>query len=88
MERDTVWVWIAEKERPGIILEVQPDLVRIAYGTSEPREWARVIVHPDSRQGRAFPLREPTHFYGANTSWELLFQSRKLVEAHDATAAG
>ena len=60
MERDTIWVWIAEKERPGVILEVQPDLVRVAYGTSEWHEWPRVVVHAESRQGRAFHFaRQP-----------------------------
>jgi hypothetical protein len=100
-ERDTVWTWLADKDRPAVVLEVDAGLVRIAYGTSEPHEWPMVIVQPNTRQGRAFPLRETTHFYGANTSWELprnlrrghapcawelLFAIRKLVESHDATA--
>jgi hypothetical protein len=98
-ERDTAWVWLAEKERPAVVLEVHPELVRVAYGTSETHEWPVVVVDPSTRQGRAFPLREITHFYGANTSWELpsalrrghapcawelLFAIRKLVESYDA----
>jgi hypothetical protein len=58
------------------------------------------LVSEDSRQGRSFPLREPTRFYGANTcwerasdlergakpcSWDLLNAIRKLVESHDAS---
>jgi hypothetical protein len=99
-ERDTVWVWLADKERPAVVLEVRADLVRLAYGTSEVHDWPVVVVDPSTRQGRAFSLREVTHFYGANTSWELaatlrrghapcawelLFAIRKLVESHDAT---
>lgn len=68
-ERDTVWVWLADKERPAVVLDVRPELVRVAYGTSETHEWPMVVVDPSTRQGRAFPLREITHFYGANTSW-------------------
>lgn len=99
MERRIVRAWIAEKWRPAVILEVQPDLVRIAYGTSEPREWRAVIVNPNTRQGRLFDLPETTYFYAANVSWEspaalelcepvcsweLFFAIRKLVEEHDA----
>ncbi len=99
MERRIVRVWIAEKHRPAVILEVEPDLVRIAYGTSEPRDWRTVIVHPATRQGRLLDLKETTYFYGANVSWErlaalersdtmcswdLFFAIRKLVEEHDA----
>lgn len=98
-ERDTVWIDLADKQRPAIVLEIQHDLVRVAYGTSQVREWPKVVVHPDSRQGRAFPLREETYFYGANTqwappakltpgrtacAWDLLLAVRKLVETHDA----
>jgi hypothetical protein len=100
-ERDTVWVELADKQRPGVVLEIQPDLIRVAYGTSVTHDWPRVTVHPDSRQGRAFPLREETYFYGSNTlweqpasltlgqmpcAWELLLAVRKLVEEHDATS--
>lgn len=99
MERRIVRVWIADKHRPAVILEVEPDLVRIAYGTSEPRDWRAAIVHPDTRQGRLLDLKETTYFYGANVSWEpladlercdamcswdLFFAIRKLVEEHDA----
>ena len=98
-ERDTVWIDLADKLRPAIVLEIQPDLVRVAYGTSNVHEWPRVVVHPESRQGRAFPLQEETFFYGANTTWErpsklmpgakacaweLLLAVRKLVEEYDA----
>lgn len=99
-ERDTVWIDLADKLRPAVVLEVQPDLVRVAYGTSQVQEWPRVVVRPDSRQGRAFPLRQETYFYGPNTAWELaakltpgdtacawevLLAIRKLVEDHDAS---
>ena len=102
-ERDTAWVWLAEKDRPAAVLEVRAGLVRVAYGTSEIQEWPAVVVDPSTRQGRTFPLRENTHFYGANTSWELpgdlrrgraqcawdlLFAIRKVVENYDATTAG
>ena len=54
----------------------------------------------DTRQGRSFDLKEPTYFYGANTSWEppsaleptntscsweLFFAIRRLVEDYDAS---
>ena len=99
MERRVVRVWIEGKHRPAVILEVEPDLVRIAYGTSEPRDWRAVIVHTDTRQGRLLDLKETTYFYGANVSWEslaalehgdatcsweLFFAIRKLVEEYDA----
>jgi hypothetical protein len=99
-ERDTAWIDLADKSRPVVVLEVQPDLVRVAYGTTNEHEWPRAVVHPETRQGRAFPLQEVTYFYGANTiweqparlrpgkqtcAWELLLAIRKLVEDHDAS---
>jgi len=59
------------KERIGVVIEVRPDLVHVAYGTSEPHDdWPQVVVRPETRQGRALVLREVTYFYGANASWE------------------
>lgn len=99
-ERDTVWVVLEGKERPAVVLEVRSDLIRIAYGTSQEHAWPGEVVHADTRQGRKFPLRETTYFYGANTmwalprelrpgaaqcAWEFLFAIRKLVESHDAS---
>lgn len=98
-ERDTVRFELAGKRRLGVVIEVQPDLVRIAYGTSQDHVGPCAVVRPDTRQGRAFLLRDDTRFYGANTcwerraqiepgkapcSWELFFEIRKLVEEHDA----
>ncbi len=74
-ERDTVWIDLAGKLRPAVVLEIQPDLVRVAYGTSNAHEWPRVVVHPETRQGRAFPLQDETFFYGANTTWGATFQA-------------
>ncbi|MBX3155002.1 MAG: hypothetical protein KF773_03305 [Deltaproteobacteria bacterium] len=97
-ERDTAWLHLEGKDRPAVVLEVESDLVRVAYGTSEAHEWPRVEVHAETRQGRAFPLTETTHFYGANTqweqpralrpgakpcAWELLFAIRRVVEEYD-----
>lgn len=99
-ERDTVWILLEAKERPGVVIEVKPDLVRVAYGTSESHNWPRVEVSPDTRQGRAFGLVEPTHFYGANTAWEvetalrravrpctleIFWRIRRVVEEYDST---
>lgn len=99
-ERDTVWFGLAGKRRPGVVIEVQGDRVRVAYGTTQDHAAPCALVSEDSRQGRSFPLREPTRFYGANTSWErasdlepgakpcswdLLNAIRKLVESHDAS---
>ena len=101
-ERDTVRINLAGKRRLGVVIEVQSDLVRVAYGTSQEHPGPCVVVHPGTRQGRAFPVREPTRFYGANTcwelprliepgqatcSWELFFEIRRLVEDHDAALA-
>lgn len=101
-ERDTAWISLAHKQRPAVVIEMQPDLVRVAYGTTEIREYPNVVVHLESRQGRAFPLVETIYFYGANTSWarreelrpgharcamELLFAIRKVIENYDATIA-
>jgi hypothetical protein len=97
-ERDTVRFKLEGKLRLGVVIEVQGDRVRVAYGTTQDVAPC-VLVSEDSRQGRSFPLREPTRFYGANTSWErasdlergakpcsweLLNAIRKLVESHDA----
>lgn len=99
-ERDTVWFELADKRRPGVVIEVQGDRVRVAYGTTQDHAGPCVSVSESSRQGRSFPLRELTRFYGANTcwehasdmergakpcAWELLNSIRKLVEAHDAS---
>ena len=98
-ERDTVRFKLEGKLRLGVVIEVQGDRVRVAYGTTQDVAPC-VLVSEDSRQGRSFPLREPTRFYGANTSWErasdlergakpcswdLLNAIRKLVESHDAS---
>lgn len=78
-------------------------LTLAAYGTSELHEWPRVVIHDETRQGRAFPLTEVTYFYGANTqwaqphelrpgtkqcAWEVLFAIRKLVESYDVGVVG
>ena len=99
-ERDTVWFELAGKLRPGVVIEVQGDRVRVGYGTTQDHGGPCVLVSEGSRPGRSFPLREPTRFYGANTcwerasdlrrgakpcSWELLNAIRKLVESHDAS---
>ena len=98
-ERDTVRFELEGKLRLGVVIEVQGDRVRVAYGTTQDVAPC-VLVGEDSRQGRSFPLREPTRFYGANTcwerasdlergakpcSWDLLNAIRKLVESHDAS---
>lgn len=99
-ERDTVWFELAGKRRPGVVIEVQGDRVRVAYGTTQDHAAPCALVSEDSRQGRSFELQEPTRFYGANTcwerasdmergkkpcSWDLLNAIRKLVESHDAS---
>ena len=62
---------LAGKHRIGVVIEVRPDLVRVAYGASELHDdWPQVVVHPETRQGRVLMLRDVTYFYGANTSWE------------------
>lgn len=98
-ERDTVWFELADKRRPGVVIEVRGDDVRVAYGTTQDHAGPCVTVS-EGRQARAFPLRELTRFYGANTCWErasdlergakpcaleLLNAIRKLVESHDAS---
>lgn len=99
-EQDTAWLYLEGKDRPALVIESQPDLIRVAYGTSHDHEWPCVVLHADTRQGRAFPLPDTTYFYGANThwaqprdlrpgvrpcAWELFFAVRKLVEAYDAS---
>ncbi|HWO24518.1 MAG TPA: hypothetical protein VNO30_37505 [Kofleriaceae bacterium] len=99
-ERDIVRFELEGKLRLGVVIEVQGDRVRVGYGTTRDHAGPCVLVSEDSRQGRSFPLREPTRFYGANTcwerasdlergakpcSWELLNAIRKLVELHDAS---
>ena len=99
-ERDTVRFELAGKLRLGVVIEVQGDRVRVAYGTTQDDAAPCELVSENSRQGRASPLREPTRFYGANTcwertsalergakpcSWDLLNAIRKLVEWHDAS---
>lgn len=99
-ERDTVRFELAGKLRLGVVIEVQGDRVRVAYGTTQDNAAPCELVSDDSRQGRSFPLREPTRFYGSNTcwerasdlergakpcSWDLLNEIRKLVESHDAS---
>jgi hypothetical protein len=98
-ERDIVWFQLEGKRRPGVVIEVQGDRVRVAYGTTQANAAPCALVSEDSRQGRLLELQEPTRFYGANTcwertsdldrgakpcSWELLNAIRKLVESHDA----
>ncbi|HEX4420315.1 MAG TPA: hypothetical protein VH165_20505 [Kofleriaceae bacterium] len=98
--RDIVRFELEGKLRPGVVIEVQRDHVRVAYGTTQGHAAPHETVHEGSRQGRAFPLREPTRFYGSNTcwehvsdldaapkpcSWDLLNAIRKLVELHDAS---
>lgn len=88
------------KLRLGVVIEVQGNRVRVAYGTTQDHAGPCELVSEGSRQGRSFPLRAPTRFYGANTSWErasdlergtkscswdLLNAIRKLVESHDAS---
>ena len=68
--RDTVRFELAGKLRLGVVIEVQGDRVRVAYGTTQAHAARCELVSADSRQGRSFPLREPTRFYGANTCWE------------------
>jgi hypothetical protein len=99
-ERDIVRFELEGKLRLGVVIEVQRDRVRVAYGTTQDHVGPCELVSEDSRQGRSFPLREPTRFYGANTCWErasdlergskpcsleLLIAIRKLVESHDAS---
>lgn len=69
-ERDTVRFELAGKLRLGVVIEVQGDRVRVAYGTTQDHAAPCELVSEGSRQGRSFPLREPTRFYGANTCWE------------------
>ena len=102
--RDTVWFWLDENEalpRPAVVLAVQlPDLVRFAYGTSKDHPYPGEVVHPNTRQGKAFPLKTPTNFYGANTAerrrgelkrgkkplaLELFLAIKAHVEAYDAS---
>jgi hypothetical protein len=98
-ERDTVWFELEGKRRPGVVIEVQGDRVRVAYGTTQDNAAPCALVSEDSRQGRLLELQEPTRFYGANTcwertsdlecskkpcSWDLWNAIRKLVESHDA----
>lgn len=98
-ERDTVWIHLADDRRPAVVLELQPDLVRVAYGTQHERPPPRAVVHPGSRQGRVFALHHVTYFVGANTAWEahsalergggrvsyeVFFELRQLIEEHDA----
>lgn len=80
---DTVWIDLADKQRPGIVIEVGLRLVRIAYGTSQDHGPPRLVMLPNTRQGRAFPLTLLTHFYGANTCWELPMPWREVDEVVD-----
>lgn len=100
-ELDTVWIHIASFDRPGIVIEVREDLARVAYGTRQKHEYPhQLVVSPENRQGRSFPLTTTTYFYGSNTEWrsiddlragkrrcsfELFYEIRKLVEEYDAT---
>ena len=71
-ERATVWITLAGKRRPAVVIEVRDDLVRVAYGTSqEPVGDVRAAaVRAHTRAGRKFPLSALTWFVGANTAWE------------------
>jgi hypothetical protein len=71
-ERDTVWIHLEDKDRPGVVLEVQDDFVRLAYGTSSSCDDGTpcAVVHGGTRAGRKFPLTRTTYFYGANTALE------------------
>ena len=56
-----------------MILEVRPNFVRVAYGTSVSREDGPLCatVHAATRAGKKFPLKFTTYFYGANTALDL-----------------
>lgn len=71
-ERATVWIALAGKQRPAVVIEVRDDFVRVAYGTSQaPAADVRAeAVHVQTRAGRKFPLSALTWFVGANTAWE------------------
>jgi hypothetical protein len=100
IERDTGWIYIAGEHRPGVVIESRESYVRVAYGTQHERpDYAQVVVGPDTRQGRSFPLDKITYFYGANTEWqpvaalrsgarlcsfELFYEIRRIVHAYDA----
>jgi hypothetical protein len=61
-ERNTVWIRIADKDRPGVVLEVRGDLVRVAYGTSRGRDDVPcAVVHGATRAGKKFPLSLTTY---------------------------
>ena len=84
-ECDTVRFELEGKLRLGVVIEVQGDRVRVAYGTTQDHVGPCVPVSDEgSRQGRSFPLRELKR--GAKPcSWDLLIAIRKLVESHDAS---
>jgi hypothetical protein len=100
-ERDTAWIYIAAEHRPCVVIESREGYSRVAYGTQQERtDYQHVVVSPDSRQGRAFPLDRVTYFYGANTEWrpvadlrpgarpcsfELLHELRRIVDDYDAS---
>jgi hypothetical protein len=54
--------------RPGVVIRVGFDFLRVAYGgrTAPPDTVVADVVQPDSRFGRALELRDPTWFRGAN----------------------
>jgi len=99
-ERDTVWIDLGDKSRPGVVIEARSDLVRVAYGTSREQPGApSAVVHDYTRAGKKLPLRQTTMFYGSNTAWkrpvelrsgaapctrELFLQIRRPVEEHGA----
>ena len=100
-ERDIVWVELAGKMRPAVVIEIAEDLIRVAYGTTAEQAMNdRVVVHPSSLQGRRFGLTVATSFVGPNTAWaatgemretgekcssELFFAIRAVVDLYDSS---
>jgi hypothetical protein len=57
------------KRRPGIVLEVQGDLYRVAFGTGTRRdhyEYVEVAAH--ERAGKQMRLEKDTFFYASNVA--------------------
>ena len=66
-ERLLLWVAIAGKDRPTIVLHVEAAGAVGIWGTRTRRDSYRsVLVEPKSRAGKTLGLEQPTYFYATN----------------------
>ena len=57
------------KKRPGVVIEVQSELYRVAFGTGTRRDhYEYVEVMAGERAGKQLRLEKDTYFYAANVA--------------------